>query len=240
MEDDDPKDVSQIQDSHETEPSETGNDSGLIFDWKERETKELVGSIIRRVDMNQQKPVKESRNKDKTIAKSISLDEKLAEIVPEFESLPLETQQGCSLDRNRMKQSLPFELLATMCPPMRSVCSSFPDDLTAAIGRSLESSPAIRLRGHRKMSAPALADFYALHKKDSNITGEDREGREDGEVKDGLGVNELELPEDKQHDAQREFRGRTQAIRLRDGERRHRRLTEPVLFKQNYLETDHL
>ena len=232
----------------ETEPSEAGDDIGLNIDWKnfkDRGNKEVLGSIIRRfADTDKQKP-KESKTKEKVITKSISFDEKLAQLVPEFDSLPPETQRGCSLDMHRTKKSLPFVQLAAICPSMSDgMGGSFCDALSAAIcesrdgthtiGRSRGGIPRRRF-GFRKMSDPGGVDYFFWHRQDSNSTEKDQEGikevKADHEIAEGF--------EDKKEDGQHGFRARTQAIRLRDGERR-RRLTEPSLYIQDFTGTDHL
>ena len=218
--------------SQENESSETGNEFPLNF-WKEREPKEVVGSIIRRLDTDQQKP-KEKRAKDNAMTKSKSFDEKLAKIIPEFESLPVEIQNGCSLDRrvnqNMMpKQNLPYTLLAAMYQPMRRVSTSFPDVLSAAMGRSHDSSAVKRRLGDRKMSAPVMGDFLSYCNE-----------RGDGDGEGSLSGNERAVFEDEQDEAPHEFRARAQAIPRRNGERRNRRLTEPALFTQDFSGMEHL
>lgn len=230
---DDPQSENETQPSQENKSSETGNEFPLNF-LKEREPKEVVGSIIRRLDTGQQKP-KEKRAKNNVIRKSKSFDEKLAQIIPEFESLPVEIQKECSLDRrlnqNTMpKQNLPYTLLAAMYQPMRSLSTSFPDVLSAAMGRSHDSSAAKRRLADRKMSAPVVGDFEFL-----SYCNE----REDGDGEGSLSGNE-QADFEEQDEAQHEFRARAQAIPRRNGERRHRRLTEPALFTQDFSEMEHL
>lgn len=241
MDEDDDQDVSQIEDSREPEPSRSGNNDGFSIDWKfkERAAKELVGSIKGRFTRTDQQQTEEPRAKNKAIRKSNSFDEKLVKLVPEFESLPLKTKQECSLDRHRMKQSLPYELLATMCPPMISVGDAFPDALSAAISRSRDGP--IR-RGCRKLSAPAVSEFLSFHHQDSNSVGKDCDGTEDGGVNASLGTfagEGMEVFEDDHKAAKNQFRERSRAIRLREGERRNRRLTEPIMY-QDYSKTDHV
>ena len=244
MEEGDHQDVSQIQDSHDPEPSGDGDDDGLIFDWtKQRAAKELVGSIQRRVMRTDHQEIKVSRAKNKGLRKSRSFDERLAKLVPEVESLPVEHLKAWSLDRHRMKQSLPFELLATMCPPMGSVGDEFPAALSAAILQSSDDPKAAsRQRGCRKMSAPVVSEFLPFHRQDSNSARKEQEGMEEG-AKASLGKaagDGMEVFEDDHKAAQSQFRARTRAFRLRDGERRNRRLTEPLLYKQDYSRSDHM
>ena len=95
-----------------------------------------MGSIIRRIE----EPYQQTKvTQEKAVSKSISLDERLASILPEFDSLPPDTKKGVSIDRNRMKQSLSYELLATMVPRVTAVGASFPEALSAAISRSHDS-----------------------------------------------------------------------------------------------------
>lgn len=226
--------MSQMQDSPEHEPSGTGDNEVFTIDWKfkERAAKELVGSIQRRFQHENKAP----RAKNKVIRKSNSFDEKLAKLVPEFESLPLKTRQDCSLDRYRMKQCLPFEQLAAMCPPMTSVGDKFPDALSAAISRSCDG----RKIGYRKMSAPVVStDLFSFRRPDSNSAEKDRDEVEDEEVNTTLGTvgdDGMNVFDDNQEGAQNQFRARSRAIRLRDGERRNRRLTEPILYSQSRTE----
>lgn len=235
-----------MQDSHDPEPSGTGDNDGLSIDWrtfKERAPKELVGSIMRRVTRTDQEETKVSRAKNKAIRKSRSFDEKLAKLVPEVESLPLESLKAWSLDRHRMKHSLPFELLATMCPPMGSVGDAFPAALSAAISRSSDGpQAAIRQRGCRKMSVPVVSEFLPFHRQDSNSARKDRDEMEDGvNASPGTVAGDgMEVFEDDRKAAQNQFRARTRAIRLRDGEQRNRRLTEPLLYTQDYSRSDHM
>jgi len=234
-----------MQESHDPEPSGTGDDNGLIIDsWrKERKAKELVGSIQRRVMRTDREEIKVSRARNKVIRKSKSFDERLAKLIPEVESLPLENLESWSLDRHRMKQSLPFELLATMCPPMESVGDAFPAALSAAIFRSSDDPKAeIRQRGARKMSAPVVSEFLPFHRQDSNSARKEQDRMEDS-VKTSLGTvasDGMDVSEDDRKTAQSQFRARTRAFRLRDGERRNRRLTEPIMYTQNYSRSDHM
>ena len=193
-----------MQDPHDPEPSGAEDDDGLIMHWtKERAAKELVKSIQRRVVRSDHEEIKVTRAKNKAIRKSRSFDERLAKLVPEVERFPVEDLKAWSLDRHRMKQSLPFELLATtMCPPMGSVGDAFPAALSAAIFQSRDGPKAASL-------GKAAADG-------------------------------MEVFEDDHKAAQSQFRARTRAFRLRDGERRNRRLTEPLLYKQDYSRSDHM
>lgn len=199
---------------------------------------------------NQQVTREGSRAKNEVIRKSNSFDDKLAKLVPEFDSLPLKTREACSLDRPGMKHNLlAHKQLAAMCPPMRGVSDAFPDELRAAIS-GLSDGPraaAIRRRGYRKMSAPVVsAEFFSFHRQDSSSAGKDRDEGEDEGVNSSLGavagdgMEVFEGDDDQQFDLQNQFRARSRAIRLRDGERRNRRLTEPILFTQDYSRTDHL
>lgn len=217
MEEEDHQDVSQIQDAHEHEPSGNGDDE--VFTWrKTRAPKELVGSIQRRFQHDNRAP----RPTNKAIRKSNSFDEKLAKLVPEFESLPLKTREDCSLDRYRMKQILPFAQIATMCPPMTSVGDKFPDALNAAITCSTD----VRKLGYRKMSAPVVGtDLFSLHLQDSNLAEEDRNEGDDEQS------NTFPGEESKNGSPSKQFRSRTGAIRLTEGERRNRRLTEPIMYQ---------
>ncbi|KAL9956263.1 hypothetical protein ACROYT_G037718 [Oculina patagonica] len=232
--------ASQTQDPHEPEPSGPGNNNGVSIDWKfkEREAKELVGSILRRFTRTDQQPTAEPRAKNKAIRKSKSFDEKLVKLVPEFESLPLKTRQDCSLDRHRMKQSLPYQTLAAMCPTMTSVGDAFPDALSAAISVSSDGLHAANRRGARKMSAPVVSELLSFHRQDSNLAGKDRDEIEDGGVNASLGSvagEGMEVFEDDHVAAENQFRARSRAIRLKDGERRiNRRLTEPSIQYQDY------
>ena len=236
-----------MQDSHDSEPSGAGDDDALIIDWKkhgkERAAKELVGSIQRRVMRTDHEEIKVSRAKDKAIRKSKSFDERLAKLVPEVESLPLENLKAWSLDRHRMKQSLSFELLATMYPTKGSVGDAFPAALSAAIFQSSDGPKAAsRQCGLRKMSAPVVSEFLQFHSPDSNSARKEQEGMEDG-AKASLGTvagDGMEVFEDDRKAAQSQFRARTRAFRLRDGERRNRRLTEPILYTQDYSRSDHM
>jgi len=244
LEEDDHQDVSQMQDSHDPEPSGTGDDDGLIIDWrKERAAKELVGSIQRRVMRTDHEEIKVSRARNKVIRKSRSFDDKLAKLVPEVESLPRESLNAWSLDRNRMKQSLPFELLANMCPPMGSVGDAFPAALSAAILRSSDGpKAACSPLGYRKMSAPVGSEFLPFHRQDSNSAREEQDELEDGAKGslDTVAGDDMETFKDECKAAQSQFRARSRAFRLRDGERRHRRLTEPILYTQDYSRSDHM
>ena len=217
MEEEDHQDVSQIQDAHEHEPSGNGDDE--VFTWsKARAPRELVGSIQRRFQHDNRAP----RPTNKAIRKSNSFDEKLAKLVPEFESLPLKTREDCSLDRYRMKQILPFAQIATMCPPMTSVGDKFPDELNAAI----TCSTHVRKLGYRKMSAPVIGtDLFSLHLQDSNLAEEDRNEGDDEQS------NTFPGEESKNGSPSKQFRSRTRAIRLTEGERRNRRLTEPIMYQ---------
>ena len=233
-----------MQDPHDPEPSGAGDDNGLIIDWrKERAAKELVGSIQRRVMRTDHEEMKVTRAKNKVIRKSRSFDDRLAKLVPEVERLPVEDLKAWSLDRHRMKQSLPFELLATMCPPMGSVGDAFPAALGAAIFQSSDGrKTASRQRGFRKMSTPEASEFLPFHRLDSNSARKEQEGMEDG-AKASRGkaaADGKEVFEDDHKAAQSQFRARTRAFRLRDGERRNRRLTEPLLYKQDYSRSDHM
>ena len=237
----DPKSVvSETRDSDEPETSETGDEIGMNF-WKEREPKEVVGSIIRRLETDQQKTKGETAKK-KVLPKSKSYDEQLVKLVPEFESLPLETQKGCSLDKNIMKQSLPFGLLAAMYQPTRTASSSFPNALNAAMGLSRDSSAAIRRRGDRKMSAPVVADYFSLRQQDSDAAEYAGDERGQGEGEADLAGIEMEVFGDKQQNVPGEFRSRASAIDIRHvgGEGRHRRLTEPAIPTQDYSGMEHL
>ena len=240
MEEGDHQDVSQIQDSHDPEPSGTGDDDGLIIDWsnRERPSKDLVKSIQRRFVRTDEEEIKVSRARNKVIRKSRSFDERLAKLIPEVESLPRENLDGWSLDRHRMKQNLPFRILATMCPPMDSVDDAFPAALSAAVLRSSDSPK----RGGRKMSAPAVSEFLPFHRQDSNSARKEQERMEDG-VKASLGTvasDGMDVSEDDRKTAQNQFRARTRAFRLRDGERRNRRLTEPIMYTQDYSRSGHM
>ena len=142
--------------------------------------------------------------------------------MPEFESLPLKTREDCSLDRYRMKQILPFAQIATMCPPMTSVGDKFPDALNAAITCSTD----VRKLGYRKMSAPVVGtDLFSLHLQDSNLAEEDRNEGDDEQS------NTFPGEESKNGSPSKQFRSRTRAIRLTEGERRNRRLTEPIMYQ---------
>ena len=237
----DPQSVSETQDSDEPETNETENEIGCNF-WKDRKPEEVVGSIIRRLETDQQK-TKGKTTRNNVLPKSKSYDEQLVKLMPEFESLPLETQKGCSLDKNIMKQSLPFGLLATMYQPTKSVSSSFPIALNAAMGLSRDSSAAIRRRGDRKMSAPVVADYFSLRRQDSDAPTNAREEREEGEGQpaDLAGIK-MEVFGDNEQNVQDEFRSRASAIdiRHREGERRHRRLTEPAILSQDFSGMEHL
>ena len=227
-----------MQDPHDPEPSGTGDDDGLIIDWrKERAAKELVGSIQRRVMRTDHEEIKVSRARNKVIRKSRSFDERLAKLVPEVESLPLENLNAWSLDRHRMKQSLPFELLATMCPPMGSVGDAFPAALSDAIFRSSDGlKVASRSRGCRK------SECLPFHRQDSNSARKEQDEMEDG-ANASLGKVAGDGMKDFEDDckaAQSQFRSRTRAFRVRDGERRNRRLTEPILYTQDYSRSDHM
>lgn len=220
MEEEDHQDVSQIQDVHEHEPSGNGDDEVFTgIDWsKARAPRELVGSIQRRFQHDNRAP----RPANKAIRKSNSFDEKLTKLVPEFESLPLKTREDCSLDRYRMKQILPFAQIATMCPPMTSVGDKFPDALNAAITCSTD----VRKLGYRKMSAPVVGtDLFSLHLQDSNLAEEDRNEGDDEKS------NTFPGEESKNGSPSKQFRSRTRAIRLTEGERRNRRLTEPIMYQ---------
>ena len=239
MEDDDPQEdpqsVSETQDSDEPETNETEKEIG--YNWKERKPEEVVGSIIRRLETDQQK-TKGKKNRNNVLPKSKSYDEQLVKLVPEFENLPLETQKGCSLDRHVMKQSLPFGLLATMYQPTKSIGSSFPIVLNAAMGLSRDSSAAIKRRGDRKMSAPVVADYFSLCRQASDTAATAREEREEGEGQPA----DLEVFVEKEQNVQDEFRERASAIdiRHREGGRRRRRLTEPAILSQDFSGMEHL
>ena len=233
-----------MQDSRDSESSGTGDDDGLIIDWrKERAAKELVGSIQRRVMRTDHEEIKVSRARNKVIRKSRSFDERLAKLVPEVESLPLENLNAWSLDRHRMKQSLPFELLATMCPPMGSVGDAFPAALSDAIFRSSDGPKvASRPRGCRQMSTPVVNEFLPFHRQDPNSARKEQDEMEDG-GKASLGTVAGDGMEDFEDDckaAQSQFRARSRAFRIRAGERRNRRLTEPILYTQDYSRSDHM
>lgn len=220
MEEEDHQDVSQIQDAHEHEPSGNGDDEVFTgIDWRKAVSpRELVGSIQRRFQHDNRAP----RPANKAIRKSNSFDEKLAKLVPEFESLPLKTREDCSLDRYRMKQILPFAQIATMCPPMTSVGDKFPDALNAAITCSTD----VRKLGYRKMSAPVVGtDLFSLHLQDSNLAEEDRNEGDDEQS------NTFPGEESKNGSPSKQFRSRTRAIRLTEGQRRNRRLTEPIMYQ---------
>lgn len=223
MEEGDHQDVSQMPDTHEHEPSGTGDDDEVFsvtaWKFKERAAKELVGSIQRRFQPEKKVP----RAKNKVIRKSNSFDEKLAKLVPEFESLPLKTREDCSLDRYRMKRCLPFAQLATMCPPMTGIGDAFPDALNAAISLSTDN----RKHGYRKMSAPVVgADLLSFHLQDSNPEEKDRDERDDEKANTSMDK------ESKNSSLGPNFRARSRAIRLREGEReRNRRLTEPIMYQ---------
>ena len=144
-----------------------------------------MGSIIRRIE----EPYQQTKvTQEKAISKSISLDERLASILPEFDSLPPDTKKGLSIDRNRMKQSLSYELLATMVPRVTAVgASSFPEALSAAISRSHDSNYEIgqsrnhfpgRRIGYRKMSDPVGVEYFSLQLQNPNVPERDQEKKE--------------------------------------------------------------
>lgn len=143
-----------------------------------------MGSIIRRIE----EPYQQTKvTQEKAVSKSISLDERLASILPEFDSLPPDTKKGVSIDRNRMKQSLSYELLATMVPRVTAVGASFPEALSAAISRSHDSYhergqsrnhfPGRRI-GFRKMSDPVGVEYFSLQLQNPNVPERDQEENE--------------------------------------------------------------
>lgn len=188
MEDKDAEDECPTQDfCDESGKGETDTDALSCIDWKnikERQNKDIVGSIIRRIE----EPYQQTKvTQEKAISTSISFDERLASILPEFDSLPPETRKGVSIDRNRMKQSLSYELLATMVPQMPAVEASFPEALSAAISRSHDSKHVIgqsrncfpgRRIGFRKMSDLVGAEYFSLQLQNPNVPERDQENSE--------------------------------------------------------------
>lgn len=97
-------------DIEEESPGASSEDS---YDWKSRRrTSKVIESVKKRVAM-QKSPTPEhsadgaqeeaSSTHPATPGKSLSLDEKLGELVPEIKSLSLESQKVLSLDRNRSR-----------------------------------------------------------------------------------------------------------------------------------------
>lgn len=92
------------------------------------------------------------------------------------------------------------------------------------------------------MSVPVVSEFLPFHRQDSNSARKDRDEMEDGvNASPGTVAGDgMEVFEDDRKAAQNQFRARTRAIRLRDGEQRNRRLTEPLLYTQDYSRSDHM
>lgn len=229
----DPQVSTSIEDADETDYE---GELGMTFQ-RDRKPKEVVGSIIRRFkDSTDQQKTIDKKARGDMFPKSKSM-EMLAQIMPEFETLPLETQKGCSLDKKVMKQNLPYELLSAMFQPMRSATSSFPNTLSDALGQSRVNSIAIRQVGIRKMSAPVVTDLLSLQQDPNtaaNLQDDEGNGANDGNFPD----NDVFNFQGKQ-DTQQNFRARSQQLLRRNGERRQRRQTEPNLFTSDLAGMEH-
>ena len=204
---------------------------------KDREPKEVVGSIIRRFKgKDQQQNTKEKRVEDNKFLKSKSM-EKLTQIIPEFNDLPLETQKGCSLDCRTMKQSLPYKLLYTIFQSTTGLTSSMTD---AATAQSCETSDVIRQLGRRSMSFPDVTDLLSFQRQDPDTANnlQDDEGDDGARGKFPL-ENTSNFQED-QLDPEQTIRGRTQLLLRRNCEKRQRRQTEPALFTPDFTRMEHL
>ncbi|XP_068717836.1 golgin subfamily A member 6-like protein 26 [Montipora capricornis] len=228
----DPQGSTSIKDADETELRDYEGELGMTFQ-RDRKPKEVVGSIIRRFkDSTDQQKTIDKQARGNMFSKSKSM-EMLAQIIPEFETLPLETQKGCSLDKKVMKQNLPYELLSAMFPPS----PSFPNDLSDALGQSRVNSIAIRQLGIRKMSAPVVTDLLSLQQDPdtaANLQDDEGNGANDGNFPD----NDVFHFQGKQ-DTQQNFRARSQQLLRRNGERRQRRKTEPTLFTSDFAGMEH-
>lgn len=122
-------------DTEDESPNTSSEDS---FDWKiRRTTSKVIESVKKRVAM-QNSPTLE-QNGDSAVddtstthpaapEKSLSLDEKLEELVPEKKTLSLEAQKDLSLDRNRSRVfKIPPSYNALECmfgPSMSNTASS--------------------------------------------------------------------------------------------------------------------
>ena len=211
--------VSQTQEFQEVADGTENNNS--FTDWKERTTKELVCSIQRRFAGTRQQKNKQKREKVQAIRKSRSFDQQLAKLIPEFEDLPSDLQKSCSLDQHRMKQILPFEALATLCPQAGASLHEILGVVTSSQG---EFSSGAKRWSQRKMSAPTL-DYFPCHRQEQ-VEGETDEDSDDDKVYDKETAQNLKMT---QEPGARKFRPRTGAV----VRKRNRCLTEPSLFSQN-------
>lgn len=203
---------------------------------KDREPKEVVGSIIRRFRVKDQQNTKGNLVEDNKFLKSKSM-ERLTQIIPEFKDLPLETQKGCSIDSRTMKQSLPYKLLYTIFQSTTGLDPSFPD---SAMVQPCETPNVIRQLARRSMSLTDVANFLSFQPQDQD-TSNNLQNEEGDEVTRGKFPleNTSDFQED-QLDTAQTIRGRTQLLLRRNGERRQRRKTEPSLFTPDFTEMEHL
>lgn len=204
---------------------------------KDREPKEVVGSIIRRFRGKDQQNSKGKLVEDNKFLKSKSM-EKLTQILPEFKDLPLETQKGCSIDSRTMKQSLPYKLLYTIFQSTTGLNTSFPD---SAMVQPCESSDVIKRLARRSMSFPDVTDFLSFQPQDPDTSSnlQNKEGDDGTRGKFPL-ENTSDFQED-QLDTKQTIRGRrTQILLRRNGEKRQRRKTEPALFSPDFTGMEHL
>lgn len=122
----------------DTEDDSPGTSSEDSYDWKvRRTTSKVIDSVKKRVAMQKSPPLEHNGNggaeeisTTHPVApeKSLSLDEKLEELVPEKKTLSLEAQKVLSLDRNRSRVfKIPPTYNALECmfgPSMSNTASS--------------------------------------------------------------------------------------------------------------------
>ena len=95
------------------------------YNWKQRKTKDVICSLKKRIQPGcnttnyRAHSSLESDCSSLSYERETSLDEKLAAIIPQFDSLSPEAKQSLSLQRDLpVKMLLPFDTIATMCPSL--------------------------------------------------------------------------------------------------------------------------
>lgn len=203
---------------------------------KDREPKEVVGSIIRRFRVKDQQNTKGNQVEDNKFLKSKSM-ERLTQIIPEFKDLPLETQKGCSIDSRTMKQSLPYKLLYTIFQSTTGLDPSFPD---SAMVQPCETPNVIRQLARRSMSLTDVANFLSFQPQDQDTSNNLQNEEGDDVTRGKFPLENTSGFQKDQLDTAQTIRGRTQLLLRRNGERRQRRKTEPSLFTPDFTEMEHL
>ena len=95
-----------------------------VYNWKERRTRDVIDSLKKRIQPGSNATLKSqsstvSNCSSLTFERETSLDEKLAAIMPQFDSLSPEAKKSLSLQRDLpVKILLPFDTIATMCPSL--------------------------------------------------------------------------------------------------------------------------